>query len=65
MAIIRSQVSQIIGQDTRVYDVIAESASDLTVDTTRNFAVGSLALCLAESKLYIKASNGAWTEVDV
>lgn len=47
-----------------VFDFFVESTDDFTSDTVLkdNCAVGSMAYCEADDKVYIKKSTG-WTEV--
>ena len=44
-----------------VYDLLAETASDLT--GLPRAAVGSLAYVLADGKLYVKKADASWAEV--
>ena len=51
--------------DTRhkhgAFDCLIETADDLLLDELMEMGLGSLAYCLDDDKLYVKASNG-WRE---
>lgn len=46
-----------------VYDGIIETAADLALPRTEDFAPGSLLFCLDDQGLYIKNSAGQWQGV--
>ena len=45
-----------------VCDGIVENASDLSLPRAEDFAPGSIMLCLADRKLYVKNSSNQWQE---
>ena len=48
-----------------VYDGIIEAASDLTLSRLGDFDPGSMLYCLDDGSVYVKNSQGVWTEVSL
>lgn len=46
-----------------IYEGIIEIVDDLALSKTADYDPGSILLCLANQKLYIKNSLGQWEEV--
>ena len=65
MAVIRKQiqVKQLGHNEHNIFDLIVETVTDLDADELDQVAPGSLALCLADGKVYCKDSDNEWTEV--
>lgn len=46
-----------------IYDILAEAPTDLEEEASAAYAPGSMAYCLQTDSLYVKLSDGRWTEV--
>lgn len=67
MAVIRKemQVRRMGVGEKNVFDCVIESSSDLTATELSDVGMGSMALCIADSKLYCKKADSTWVEVAV
>lgn len=48
-----------------VYDGIIESTADLGLPRVKDFLPGSMLLCLANGKIYVKDSSNQWQEAAI
>lgn len=67
MAVIRKeiQVKRLGIGEKHVFDCVIETSSDLTATDLNDVGMGSMALCIADSKLYCKKADSTWAEVAV
>lgn len=67
MAIIRKelQVKRSSLDQYDVFDCVIEKTSDLQDAELNYVGMGSMALCIADSKLYCKKSDDTWLEVAI
>lgn len=61
MAIIRREL-QGRSAVTNLFDGICETVDDLQNEEAGRWVEGSLLYCVATNKVYVKGSNGEWTE---
>lgn len=66
MAVIRKevQVKRLGVGEKHVFDCIVETASDFASTDMNDVGIGSIAFCLADSKLYVKKADETWAEVE-
>lgn len=58
MAIIRKDLTSSLTPCT--YEGLVEAAADLLTDETEQWAAGSMAYCLEDSRIYVKRTDGTW-----
>ena len=65
MAVIRKeiQVKRLGIGEKHVFDCVIETSEDLASVDLNDVGKGSMALCIANNKLYCKKSNNVWVEV--
>lgn len=61
MAIIRREL-QGRSAVTNLFDGICETVDDLQSEEAGRWVEGSLLYCVATNKVYVRGSNGEWTE---
>lgn len=67
MAVIRKeiQVKRLGIGEKHVFDCVIEETDDLAASELNDVGMGSMALCIEDSKLYCKKADNTWAEVAV